>query len=124
MGTLEPMHIQPLLYNLLAGIKYIHSAGVYHRDLKPSNCLINQDCSLKICDFGLACAVNEVRSEFNDLQLAKSANPLERHLTGHVVTRWYRAPEVMLGQAYNEQIDMWSIGCIWAEMLGMLPNNP
>merc|ERR1719337_499359 len=54
---LTPLHINTLLYNLLVGLKYIHSAGVYHRDLKPANCLVNQDCSVKICDFGLSRAI-------------------------------------------------------------------
>ncbi|CAK0905258.1 unnamed protein product, partial [Prorocentrum cordatum] len=56
---LEPNHIHTLLYNLLVGIKYLHSAGIYHRDLKPANCLVNQDCSVKICDFGLSRAIGE-----------------------------------------------------------------
>merc|ERR1719262_2145749 len=59
---LEQRHIVTLLYNLLVGLKYVHSAGVYHRDLKPANCLVNQNCSVKICDFGLARAVG-VRSD-------------------------------------------------------------
>ena len=52
--SLTPLHINTLLYNLLVGMKYLHSAGIYHRDLKPANCLVNQDCAIKICDFGLS----------------------------------------------------------------------
>merc|ERR1719414_1603445 len=55
--TLGTLHINTLLYNLLVGLQYLHSAGIYHRDLKPANCLVNQDCSVKICDFGLSRAL-------------------------------------------------------------------
>jgi len=113
---------------VLVGLKYLHSAGIYHRDLKPANCLVNQDCSVKICDFGLSRAIGEQQSHLqelpntprndgDDLQKPK----LKRHLTGHVVTRWYRAPElILLQESYTESIDMWSVGCIYAELLGML----
>lgn len=81
------------------GLKYVHSAGVIHRDLQPGNILINENCDLKICGFGLA-------------------RVQESHMTGYVSTRSYRAPEVMLTwQRYNEKVDIWSAGCIFAEML-------
>merc|ERR1719150_2065364 len=64
--TLSPVHINTLLYNLLVGLKYLHSAGIYHRDLKPSNCLVNQDCSVKICDFGLSCAIGDEQPDLVD----------------------------------------------------------
>jgi mitogen-activated protein kinase 1/3 len=135
--TLSPLHINTLLYNLLVGLKYLHSAGIYHRDLKPANCLVNQDCSVKICDFGLARAIGEeVQPHLQELpntprgqgEAGKVAVPivpatgrLKRHLTGHVVTRWYRAPElILLQENYTQQIDIWSVGCIYAELLGML----
>jgi mitogen-activated protein kinase 1/3 len=132
LGTL---HINTLLYNLMVGLKYLHSAGIYHRDLKPANCLVNQDCSVKICDFGLSRAIGEEQPHLHALpntprgenreQQAVPAVPhtqrLKRHLTGHVVTRWYRAPElILLQENYSEAIDMWSVGCIYAELLGML----
>jgi mitogen-activated protein kinase 1/3 len=130
--TLSPVHINTLLYNLLVGIKYLHSAGIYHRDLKPANCLVNQDCSVKICDFGLSRAIGDSSSQ--DLQGSPRRNrqpdgqrvlsentTLKRNLTGHVVTRWYRAPElILLQENYTKAIDMWSVGCIYAELLGML----
>lgn len=121
--TLSPLHINTLLYNLLLGLKYLHSAGIYHRDLKPANCLVNQDCSVKICDFGLSRAFGG--TSFQDLPDSARAAPndkkLKRHLTGHVVTRWYRAPELILLQDnYTQAIDVWSAGCIYAELLGML----
>jgi serine/threonine protein kinase len=65
-------------------MKYIHSAGVIHRDLKPGNLLVNADCELKICDFGLSRGYNTAPDE------------TASHLTEYVATRWYRAPEIML----------------------------
>lgn len=88
-----------ILMSRQRGLKYVHSAGVVHRDLKPSNILINENCDLKICDFGLA-------------------RVKESQMTGYISTRYYRAPEVMLTwRRYNEKVDIWSAGCIFAEML-------
>ncbi|KAJ6115917.1 hypothetical protein N7523_006334 [Penicillium sp. IBT 18751x] len=98
--ALEAQYIQFFAYQMLRGLKYIHSAGIIHRDLKPSNLLINDNCDLKICDFGLAREQDA------------------RHMTGYVVTRYYRAPEIMLTwQKYTYAVDIWSVGCILAEML-------
>ena len=84
----------------------MHSAGVVHRDLKPSNILVNENCDLKICDFGLA--------RIQDPQM-----------TGYVSTRYYRAPEIMLTwQKYDVEVDIWSAGCIFAEMLEGKPLFP
>ncbi|GKZ76992.1 MAPK protein hog1 [Aspergillus niger] len=103
---LDGKFVQYFTYQLLRGLKYIHSAGVIHRDLKPSNILINENCDLKICDFGLA-----------RLQ--------EPQMTGYVSTRYYRAPEIMLTwQKYGMQVDIWSAGCIVAEMLRGKPLFP
>lgn len=131
---LSELHIKTLLYNLLVGVKYTHTAGIYHRDLKPANCLVNQDCSVKICDFGLARTI-ETPAEPSKLPGANDENDavpngvphtknMKRQLTGHVVTRWYRAPElILLQENYTEAIDVWSIGCIFAELLGMMKEN-
>eukprot|EP00903_Cladosiphon_okamuranus_P012703 g11877.t1 len=101
-------HTQYFLYQILCALKYIHSASVLHRDLKPSNVLLNANCDLKLCDFGLSRGVQD-EHETGDL-------------TEYVVTRWYRAPEIMLSvQNYNEAIDVWSVGCIFGEMLGRKP---
>lgn len=223
---LSELHVKTLLYNMLAGLRFVHSAGVLHRDLKPANCLVNQDCSVKICDFGLARTVDSTYydpaemththahmhtpgspSPGDDTQhhrdLGGATSPgrltsgayghvnaqasysasastavssihvspeqqralvaghsgtvpdstvqaaaaaliqqrqthahrsppmasatssgLKRQLTGHVVTRWYRAPELILLQGdYSEKIDVWSAGCIFAELLGMMVEN-
>ncbi|KHG03445.1 Mitogen-activated protein kinase 9 [Gossypium arboreum] len=103
---LTPEHHQFFLYQLLRGLKYIHAANVFHRDLKPKNILANADCKLKICDFGLA------RVSFNDA-------PSAIFWTDYVATRWYRAPELCgsFFSKYTPAIDIWSIGCIFAEML-------
>ncbi|KAJ7097028.1 kinase-like domain-containing protein [Mycena belliarum] len=103
---LEKQFIQYFLYQILRGLKYVHSAGVVHRDLKPSNILVNENCDLKICDLGLA--------RIQDPQM-----------TGYVSTRYYRAPEIMLTwQKYDHAVDIWSVGCIFAEMLEGTPLFP
>ncbi|KAJ6881788.1 mitogen-activated protein kinase 9 [Populus alba x Populus x berolinensis] len=110
---LTPEHYQFFLYQLLRGLKYIHTANVFHRDLKPKNILANADCKLKICDFGLA------RVSFNDA-------PSAIFWTDYVATRWYRAPELCgsFFSKYTPAIDTWSIGCIFAEMLTGKPLFP
>lgn len=121
--SLVPLQVNTMLYHLLAGLKYLHSAGVYHRDLKPANCLVNQDCLVKICDFGLACTANDPTSPMADSPESGVAPgaPVKRVMTKKVVSRWYRAPELILVQdTYAETIDVWSAGCIFAEMLQML----
>mmetsp|Transcript_39241 Transcript_39241/g.108078 ORF Transcript_39241/g.108078 Transcript_39241/m.108078 type:complete len:420 (-) Transcript_39241:130-1389(-) len=133
--TLTALHINLLLYNILVGLKYIHSAGIYHRDLKPANCFVNQDCTVKIGDFGLSRAIGGEQLHLTNLPHTPRGSDdepqtvptvthtqrLKKNLTGHVVTRWYRAPELILLQDdYTEMIDVWSVGCIYAELLGML----
>ncbi len=104
-------HAQYFVYQMLRGLKYIHSANVIHRDLKPSNLLVNSNCDLKICDFGLA------RGIHHDRTIGKTML-----LTEYVVTRWYRAPEIMLAcQEYSKGVDIWSCGCIFAELIKRKP---
>ena len=99
-------HVRYFIYQVLRGLKYIHSANVMHRDLKPNNLLVNANCDLKICDLGLA-----RMSDAND-----------SIMTCYVVTRWYRAPELLLGNKhYDAAIDMWSVGCVMAELLARKP---
>ena len=100
-------HYKYFLYQILRGVHAIHLAHVLHRDLKPGNLLVNKNCDLKICDFGLARPINP-EAEAKDLGL-----------TEYVVTRWYRAPELLVeNQDYTTAIDVWAVGCIFAEMLG------
>ncbi|XP_060810851.1 serine/threonine-protein kinase NLK isoform X3 [Amyelois transitella] len=97
-------HIKVFLYQILRGLKYLHSARILHRDIKPGNLLVNSNCVLKICDFGLA------RVEEPD------AN---KNMTQEVVTQYYRAPEILMGaNHYTAAVDVWSVGCIFGELLG------
>ncbi|KAG4177166.1 hypothetical protein ERO13_A11G289900v2 [Gossypium hirsutum] len=106
-------HHQFFLYQMLRAMKYMHTANVYHRDLKPKNILANANCKLKVCDFGLA------RVAFND-------TPTTVFWTDYVATRWYRAPELCgsFFSKYTPAIDIWSIGCIFAEVLTGKPLFP
>ena len=194
--NLEMLHIQTIIYNLLCSIKYLHESNVLHRDLKPANVLINEDCTVKLCDYGLARSISGIESADVILSKAdveadegensnKSNNSqgqvsmplpnlpgkmqqqnssmsvnsnsestvseqeekateeekkenlrarlvktkdqrrgMKRELTGHVVTRWYRAPEIiLLEKDYGPAIDVWAVGCIFAELLGMMREN-
>lgn len=105
---------QWIIYQCLAGLNYLHSAGVAHRDLKPANLLIDlESCDVKICDFGLSRIIEEDGPDG-----AASAEGQ----TLYVVTRWYRAPEVLLGYThYDNGIDLWSLGCIFGELLHRRP---
>lgn len=105
-------HCQYFIYQVLRGMKAIHSAHVLHRDLKPSNLILNGDCQLKICDLGLA-------------RVANPSDDWTSYLTEYVATRWYRAPEVILSwKRYTKAIDVWSVGCIFAELLSRRPLFP
>jgi len=109
-NELTDEHFQYFTYQMLRGMKYIHSANVIHRDLKPSNLLLNSDCQLKICDFGLARGIKK---------------EVDYELTEYVVTRWYRAPEVMCScHEYDHKLDVWAVGCILAELIGRKPLFP
>ncbi|CAD6190302.1 unnamed protein product [Caenorhabditis auriculariae] len=96
-------HVKVFVYQILRGLKYLHSANILHRDIKPGNLLVNSNCILKICDFGLA----------------RMWDPRERqNMTHEVVTQYYRAPELLMGaRRYTAAVDIWSVGCIFAELL-------
>ena len=180
---LQQVHVEKIIYNILVGLKYVHSAGVLHRDIKPANVLINEDCSVRICDFGLARSIVGIEGpsislmdknllmeevsmepeheeakatppllaninceEMKDVQsspaegqeeedkkkimhkkilgIKEKRKRLKRQLTGHVATRWYRAPEIiLLEKDYSPAIDVWSVGCIFGELLSVLVDN-
>ncbi|KAK9709054.1 Cyclin-dependent kinase catalytic subunit [Basidiobolus ranarum] len=100
-GTLDPMQVKSYIYQLCRGMAYCHARRILHRDLKPHNLLVDREGILKLADFGLARAFGV---------------PM-RNYTHEVVTLWYRAPEILLGsRQYSTGVDMWSVGCIFAEM--------
>lgn len=97
------------LFQLIRGLAFCHARRILHRDLKPQNLLIDKEGNLKLADFGLARAIGL---------------PV-RTYTHEIVTLWYRAPEILLGQKhYSTSVDMWSVGCIFAEMATMTPLFP
>jgi serine/threonine protein kinase len=106
--ALKDEHVKYFLYQLLRACQHCHSKGVLHRDIKPANILVNANCDLKLCDFGLARSPPTTGEE-KDLQST---------MTEYVVTRWYRAPELLLCLSeYDEAIDVWAVGCVFAELL-------
>ena len=129
-------HIQYFIYQILRGTLYFHSANVIHRDLKPANILANKNCDLKICDFGLDHGkIKDDDKSVLDL-IQNPSLPIEysnnvifddskRELNDRNISRWYRAPEAILSpDDYKKPVDIWSIGCILAELLGRQPLFP
>ena len=112
-NILQDIHKRFIIYQICKALKFIHSADIVHRDLKPSNVFINSDCSIKLGDFGLA------------RTLLSSKQGFEPIVTDYVATRWYRAPEMLLGSPnYTKSVDMWSVGCILIEILTRKPLFP
>ena len=103
--TMNLDHIKYLTYEIMKGVHYIHSMGIIHRDLKPLNILVNDNWDIKISDFGQSnVKTDDINKDYN--------------LTKYVTTKYYRAPELYLNYEanYTQAIDMWSIGCIIAEL--------
>jgi len=113
-GILEDIHKKYIIYQCAKALKYMHSGELLHRDMKPSNILLNSDCRAKICDLGLARSLKDIDD-----------GKREAVLTDYVATRWYRAPEILLSSPrYTKGVDMWSLGCILAELLSGKPLFP
>lgn len=100
--TLTDDHVQFIIYQIVRALLYLHSANIIHRDLKPSNILATETCDVQLCDFGLARAI-----DFS----------AEENRTEYVVTRYYRAPEIMISHEYTTAVDLWSLGCTMAELM-------
>jgi len=135
-------HILVIVYNILCAINFLHACNIVHRDIKPANILINENCNIKLCDFGLSksleCTeeyekanedfspdyIGNIEVSTNNMTEKDDRNdemekePIEYlNLTHHIGSRFYRAPEIILCQKYGFGIDIWSIGCILAEIL-------
>ena len=133
-------HVVTILYNILCSLNYLHGSNIMHRDLKPSNILINHDCEVKICDFGLSRSIPNEDSLKDNIDLMVNEMPKsnmrkdlkpeiskilganvekkKRSVSPGIQTRYYRAPEVILCERqYSQAVDIWSIGCILYELL-------
>jgi len=134
-------HVMCIFYNILCAMNFLETANILHRDLKPSNILIGDDCRIKICDFGFArtmpkaaCTDSNDSRNLSSIETIQDLSSFEEHsksetdttsdrkkgrkreMSPHVFTRWYRPPEVILGQqTYDSTADIWSIGCTLAE---------
>eukprot|EP00736_Rhodelphis_marinus_P000166 Rmarinus@m.20708 len=107
-NILEEIHKQYIIWQLLKSLKFMHSSEILHRDMKPSNLLLNSECQVKVADFGLA----------RSLKSLNKPDGSSAALTDYVATRWYRAPELLIGSRhYTKGVDMWSIGCILGELI-------
>jgi mitogen-activated protein kinase 1/3 len=145
--TLSLDEIRILLFNILSAVSYLHNRNIIHRDLKPANILIDDNYMIKICDFGLARVIKKEKEIWNkqmesmvrlgkDIFIIAKINKNILNLeddeedkksnkySSHVATRWYRAPELILVEnEYGPKVDIWAIGCIFAELLLMLKEN-
>lgn len=100
--------VRSQIHQILQGLKFCHAQNICHRDLKPENVLLNNDGKIKICDFGSAKILDENGKN-----------------TPYIVSRYYRAPELILGESnYSCKIDIWATGCIFAELLTLTPLFP
>ena len=108
---LPPAKVKQIVYQMLLSINFLHKNKIMHRDIKPENLLISQAGIVKLCDFGFA---RGIRPENRNFQY-----------TDYVSTRWYRAPELLVGDAaYSQTVDVWAVCCIFAEIFNGLPLFP
>lgn len=112
--TLKAAHKRFIVFQLLQALRYLHSRGVIHRDLKPANILVGSRYQVRLCDFGLA----------RTLSCGEDRDTPDNILTDNVATRWYCSPEILLADAYGKSTDVWSLGCVMAEMITGKPLLP
>jgi mitogen-activated protein kinase 15 len=111
-NILDEIHKQYIMYQAFKALAYMHSASLIHRDMKPANLLLNSECLMKVADFGLARSLNSMLSSEDRMDT----------MTDYVATRWYRAPEILVGSTqYGAKADLWSLGCIFGEMINAKP---
>lgn len=120
---------QKFATELLTGVDFLHSHRIIHRDLKPQNILVSSSGHLKLADFGLAKTYDFEMKLTSVVRIWTSQSNATLDLThnnvnNQVVTLWYRAPEVLLGQPYNSSVDIWSTACIIAELFSRAPLFP
>jgi len=107
-GLLQKIHKDHILLQLIKAVYFMHYKACMHRDIKPSNILINKNCKLVLADFGLVRTFHKDNPSFKDMI----------EFTDYVASRWYRAPEVLLGSSkYDEKVDIWAVGCVFAEIM-------
>mmetsp|Transcript_19393 Transcript_19393/g.29770 ORF Transcript_19393/g.29770 Transcript_19393/m.29770 type:complete len:196 (-) Transcript_19393:442-1029(-) len=120
--------VEVLMSNLLKSLSFVHDHNVMHRDVKPANILVDQELNVKLCDFGLARTMEQDERQIlvtkGELQTehlpeeGKLKTRPKRRLSSHVVSRFYRPPEIVMAQSrYDEKVDLWSAGCILQEMI-------
>merc|ERR1719261_1377635 len=105
-------HVRGFSVQMLLGLLHLHSGHVVHRDIKPSNVFVHRNGLVKIADLGLSRGIDL------EEETGEATHPIDEHLTEYVVTRWYRAPDVLLTRSqYGPPVDTWSVGCILYEMV-------
>ena len=121
-NILGDVHKQYIMWQTLKALKFMHSANLLHRDMKPSNLLLNSDCLMKVADFGLARSFPGTREGEPKVETGGADDIVDNVFTDYIATRWYRAPEILLGSSqYSDAVDMWGAGCILGEILAGKP---
>ena len=129
-NILGDVHKQYIMWQTLKALKFMHSANLLHRDMKPSNLLLNSDCLMKVADFGLARSFSPKAKPTEpvggdatgEMEVMEDVLDEPTAFTDYIATRWYRAPEILLGSSsYSEAVDMWGAGCILGEILAGKP---